>query len=48
MISVPWGVWVTSGWNWTPKKGWVLWRIAASGQVGVLARGMNSGPSCWT
>jgi hypothetical protein len=34
---MPWGVCVTSGWNWTPRKGSELWRTAAKGQVSVEA-----------
>ena len=43
MICVPWGVWVTSGWNWTAKKGLEVWRMAAMGQVGVEAEGEEGG-----
>ena len=36
-ISWPCGVCVTSGWNWRPKKGFVLCLTAAYGHVGVDA-----------
>ena len=36
-ISTPCGVWVTSGWNWTPCKFRTGCRTAAKGHVGVAA-----------
>ena len=40
-IRMPWRVWVTSGWNCTPKNCFSSFAIAANGQVSVLATATN-------
>ncbi len=39
----PWGVWATSGWNWTAKSFRTGSAIAATGQLSVVARLVKPG-----
>ncbi len=49
-ISLPRGVWATSGWNWTPKSGLVSCSIAATGEFSLLAvtRHPGGASSTWS